>query len=382
MEPATYDPELLLQHADWVRALARRLVRGEAAAEDVAQETWLALLRRPPAAGRPVRPWIAAVARNQARQRGRAERRRAEREQRVARSEAVEAAEGLDVRVALQQWVVCEVQGLAEPYRHTILLRYFEGLAPRKIAARTGVPVETVKSRLQRGLARLRQRIDTGCGPGGTRGLQALAPLLSPGSGGASLATGALLMGKKSVLLVALSVALFFGGRWVFGGIGALEAPGSAGEPAVVQGASDTALGAPSSVPQEDVVGEAASAAERVEVDAGGGGITVRVFESGTGTPVADARVWSLPWSVTRGRRPQRARDELRPRGARRGGRGRGPHGLRGRGQAAVQRGGPGRRARRRVVRDDRPRDPAGVQRGRSARRRPLDRAAGGDPGR
>jgi len=42
------DIETLLSHRPFVRALARRLVRDEARAEDVVQETWLAALRRPP----------------------------------------------------------------------------------------------------------------------------------------------------------------------------------------------------------------------------------------------------------------------------------------------------------------------------------------------
>ena len=49
---------------------------------------------------------------------------------------------------------------LAEPYRATVLLRFFEGLPPRLIAARLGVPVATVHSRLQRALAQLRHQLD------------------------------------------------------------------------------------------------------------------------------------------------------------------------------------------------------------------------------
>ena len=39
---------------------------------------------------------------------------------------------------------------LDEPYCTTILHRYYEGWPPREIARSTGVPVETVKSRLKR----------------------------------------------------------------------------------------------------------------------------------------------------------------------------------------------------------------------------------------
>ena len=39
-------PEEMLEHSGWVRALARALVRDAATADDIAQETWLAALRR------------------------------------------------------------------------------------------------------------------------------------------------------------------------------------------------------------------------------------------------------------------------------------------------------------------------------------------------
>lgn len=39
--------EELLEHADWVRGLARRLVLDSAGAEDLIQETWVQALGRP-----------------------------------------------------------------------------------------------------------------------------------------------------------------------------------------------------------------------------------------------------------------------------------------------------------------------------------------------
>ena len=53
---------------------------------------------------------------------------------------------------------------LAEPFRGTVLLRYFEGLPPREIARTTGVELETVKSRLKRGLQQLRTSLDASHG--------------------------------------------------------------------------------------------------------------------------------------------------------------------------------------------------------------------------
>jgi hypothetical protein len=73
--------------------------------------------------------------------------------------------------------VVEALRALEEPYRSTLLLRYFEDLPPRAIARREGVPVETVRTRIKRGLECLRARLDREYG--GDRGAwgAALLPL-------------------------------------------------------------------------------------------------------------------------------------------------------------------------------------------------------------
>jgi protocatechuate 3,4-dioxygenase beta subunit len=78
----------------------------------------------------------------------------------------------------VQRELVQAVLGLPEPYRTTILLRFFDGLPPRAIAKRMGVPVDTVRTRVTRGVAQLRARLDDGRGGDRTAWLAALAPLL------------------------------------------------------------------------------------------------------------------------------------------------------------------------------------------------------------
>src|SRR5262249_12053046 len=87
--------DALFEHTRWVLALARRLV-GDAAADDVAQQTMIAALQRPPAADRPLRPWLAQVARRFARKWSRGERRPRAHEQQAAgaRAYTVRAAAG------------------------------------------------------------------------------------------------------------------------------------------------------------------------------------------------------------------------------------------------------------------------------------------------
>ena len=56
-------PEEILAHAAWLNRLARQLVNATAAADDIAQETWVAAVRTPPERGRPLRPWLGEVVR-------------------------------------------------------------------------------------------------------------------------------------------------------------------------------------------------------------------------------------------------------------------------------------------------------------------------------
>ena len=202
-----HDLALLLEHADWVRALARTLVQEASAAEDVVQETWLAALRSGRPGDRPIRAWLTAVARNVARQMGRAESRRKSRERRLARALALPSDRELRDRVELERWVADLVLALDEPYRRVILLRFFEELPPREIARRMSLPVETVKSRLRRGLERLRERVGTERSPNGQLGLFTLLPLVNTGKGSAALGAGALVMGVKTIP-VALAAAV------------------------------------------------------------------------------------------------------------------------------------------------------------------------------
>src|SRR5438067_11216143 len=80
--------EALLAHADWVRALARRLVADPARADDIAQEAWVAAIESPPRDARNVKGWLASIVRDTAREIGRSERRRTAREHHASKPEA------------------------------------------------------------------------------------------------------------------------------------------------------------------------------------------------------------------------------------------------------------------------------------------------------
>lgn len=154
---ASDQPDDLLREARWLECLALGLVGDAHAAADLAQDAWLAAERAAPV-GR--RAWFVATLRKLAskahRQRGRLQRR----EQLAARAEALPSAAELTERAEQHQRLIGHIKALAEPYRVVVLLRYYEGLPPREIAARLRVPVRTVHTRLQRALEQLRARLD------------------------------------------------------------------------------------------------------------------------------------------------------------------------------------------------------------------------------
>ena len=152
--------EELLAHGAWARRLAHSLVGEAAAADDLVQEAWRAALERPPALDRPVRPWLGRVLTNLARHRARGAGRRTARERAVARDEGLPGPDELVERLDSQRALTEELAALAEPFRTTVLLCYFEDLEPSEIARRQNLPAGTVRWRLKRGLDLLRERLD------------------------------------------------------------------------------------------------------------------------------------------------------------------------------------------------------------------------------
>ncbi len=86
------DARLLIEHASFVRRVARGILSDEDAAEEIVQGTFLQALRHPPRTSGS-RSWLARVARNLAISRWRAERSRHARELVAARPEPVSGPE-------------------------------------------------------------------------------------------------------------------------------------------------------------------------------------------------------------------------------------------------------------------------------------------------
>ena len=223
MRASPRELEDLLAHGPWLRALARSLVRDPSRADDLVQQAWLKALERPPAPCSSARGWFATVLRNFARQEHRAESRRATREQLATTG----APEALGVTLELAQQLAQAVGALDEPYRSTIFRRYYESLAPRRIAALDGVPLKTVKSRLARGLEKLRERLDRE--HDGDRGAWVAACLPLVRIPKTALVLGGILVNIK---LACVAAGILLIGAWAVlhgSGAGLPELPGDPG---------------------------------------------------------------------------------------------------------------------------------------------------------
>jgi RNA polymerase sigma-70 factor (ECF subfamily) len=161
--------------------LYRYLVRylgDRSLAEDVFQNTFLQvhIKRGLYEDGRPVRPWLYAIATHQAvdalRKVGRHP--TVSLDQRVASNSDAEAGNLVDLLVSddsgpladLQgqeraEWVREAVAKLPETLRQTLVLAYHQDLKYREIAEILKIPVGTVKSRLHAALAKLQQMAKT-----------------------------------------------------------------------------------------------------------------------------------------------------------------------------------------------------------------------------
>jgi RNA polymerase sigma-70 factor (ECF subfamily) len=164
--------------AAWVRRLALALSREAQLGEDIAQDALLSALDRRPHSIEDLRAWLRAVVHNLTRFRHRSDAHRTEREARAARSERLEDPALAHERLEIQAQLLHAVQDLDEPYRTTVLLRWFEDLPSRTIAERTGVPVRTVHIRISRALRMLRESLDRRSHGDRSKWMAAWIPLL------------------------------------------------------------------------------------------------------------------------------------------------------------------------------------------------------------
>ncbi len=147
--------ELFRAHWPSAYRAALLVVHDPAAAEDIAQEAFLAAIRALDRFDRrrPFGPWLHRIVVNRAIDWARA---------RALRGEAVLAGEGpaAERRPELSDDLMAALASLSPEHRAVIVLRHLLGYTPAEIAGLLELPRGTVNSRLRRGLDELKERLD------------------------------------------------------------------------------------------------------------------------------------------------------------------------------------------------------------------------------
>ena len=145
-----------------LRAFIRRRVRDDATADDLAQETMLKVFRSRETLrnGQRLEAWLYRIARTTLIDYYRRQRPREE----LPESLAAEGAEPADeVTAAMTRSLRIFLEELPEAYREPVRLAEFEGLPLAKIALRLELSLTAVKSRVQRGRAMLKKKLQDCC---------------------------------------------------------------------------------------------------------------------------------------------------------------------------------------------------------------------------
>ena len=151
--------ELYDRYSSVVYGVALRVLQDAAAAEDILQDIFLQLWRKPDAfdsSRGSLGAWLAVIARHRSIDRLR--QRRPETD-----IEEVVIASGIDLRDEAERSLLISkvrvaLDELSADQRKALEMAYFEGLTHTEIAEKTGQPLGTIKTRIRTGLQQLRAK--------------------------------------------------------------------------------------------------------------------------------------------------------------------------------------------------------------------------------
>jgi len=150
--------ELYDRYSAIVYSVALRVLGDPGAAEDILQEVFMRLWRKPElfdANRGSLAGWLAVIARNRAIDVRRKRRPEAEITDVVARFEP-DMLRGVEWSRALEK-IRGELAGMAQSQRLALEMAFFDGLTHTEIAQKTGEPLGTIKTRIRAGLMTLRK---------------------------------------------------------------------------------------------------------------------------------------------------------------------------------------------------------------------------------
>ncbi len=154
--------QLYARYSAVVYAVALRVLGDTAAAEDVLQEIFIQLWRRPGAfdSGRGnLAPWLAVITRNRAVDQLRKRRPQTEINETVVSVEP-DLAGDADRGRAMEK-VRAALSEMPSAQRSSLEMAYFQGYSHSEISVKTGEPLGTIKTRIRTGLMLLRKAVET-----------------------------------------------------------------------------------------------------------------------------------------------------------------------------------------------------------------------------
>lgn len=154
--------QLYDRYSSVVYAVALRVLGDTGAAEDILQEIFMQVWRKPGSfeAGRGnLAPWLAVITRNRAVDMLRKRRPQTEISDNMMSIEPDMASETDRGRAVDKVRAVLKEMPAAQ--RSALEMAYFEGYSHSEISAKTGEPLGTIKTRIRAGLMILRKAVDT-----------------------------------------------------------------------------------------------------------------------------------------------------------------------------------------------------------------------------
>jgi RNA polymerase sigma-70 factor, ECF subfamily len=158
--------EVIQLYGGLVNGMARRVLGNPTLAEEVAQDAFVSLWRRPgafdPQRGS-LKSFLSSIARNKAIDLVRKEESLKRTKDSVLQEmSGQEESVSFEGRVEERSEVMAALHQLSAPQREAIVLAYFGGRTYREVAAELNTPEGTVKTRMRDGLTKLRRVLSEG----------------------------------------------------------------------------------------------------------------------------------------------------------------------------------------------------------------------------
>lgn len=157
---------LVLRYEDSLFNLCLKLTMNRADAQDLYQQMWLKAMQRPQSCTRSFKNWMYTICVNSYKDSFR----RKKTAQRFISENATdyalvtatddESAENAAINNIIKKLLISKVAGLQDKQRITVVLHYFEGLDYKECSKVLGLPIGTVKSRLNSAKKTLRKQME------------------------------------------------------------------------------------------------------------------------------------------------------------------------------------------------------------------------------